>query len=790
VLSQIGQDLRFAARLLIKSKGFTLVAVLALALGIGGTTVMYSAVDGVLLRPLPYPESQRMVRLWEKWGNGGTGSVSLPNLEDWHAQSHTIELLSGMISTDQTLVRDGVGERVGAMLVTPDFFPLLGARPALGRLFSADAYARNDEVVISHELWTRHFGGANNALGKSLQLSDKTYVVVGVLPAGFRLPAFAGGVYLPLVHEKWNHDRDSHSLSVIGRLAPGATLTQARAEMETIGRALERAYPNANKDRNVLVRSWQESLTAQLRPAIWLLFGAVLLVLIIACANVANMLLARAAARRGELALRVALGASRARVVQQLLTECFLLALLGGIAGLAVALWGIDATHSVLRAGGGVLAPALDARALVFAAAVALGSTFAFGLVPALRATRTDLASAVKEGGRSVAGARSRLRATLVILQVALSFALLVGAALLGRSFLRVANVEPGFDPHGVVTLQMSLPDSKEPLAFFERVLERVRALPEVTHAGITDYLPLSQNNTNGDFDIEGRTLDDPNRYTEYMVVSPDYFDTLGMHLVRGRGILPSDMATAAKVCVINQTMARRWFGSEDVLGKHMRIGWTDDKSWMTIVGVLADSHRWGLDGNPTPETYVPFAQLPWRRMALAVRGHGSTGDLAALVRREVAAVDATEATYDVTTMGEAVDESLRPRKVLLDFTGVFGAIALGLAALGLYGVLAVQVVQRTRELGIRMALGARPADVRRLVVRQAVALSVTGAGLGAIAALLLSSLLSKMLYGVVATDPPTYVAVAVTLILISVGAAWLPARRATAIDPMVALRA
>jgi len=274
------------------------------------------------------------------------------------------------------------------------------------------------------------------------------------------------------------------------------------------------------------------------------------------------------------------------------------------------------------------------------------------------------------------------------------------------------------------------------------------------------------------------------------MVVSPDYFDTLGMHLVRGRGILPSDTATAAKVCVINQTMARRWFGSEDVLGKHMRIGWTDDKSWMTIVGVLADSHRWGLDGNPTPETYVPFAQLPWRRMALAVRGHGSTGDLAALVRREVAAVDATEATYDVTTMAEAVDESLRPRKVLLDFTGVFGAIALGLAALGLYGVLAVQVVQRTRELGIRMALGARPADVRRLVVRQAVALSVTGAGLGAIAALLLSSLLSKMLYGVVATDPPTYVAVAVTLILISVGAAWLPARRATAIDPMVALRA
>ena len=789
MLSRFVQDLRFAARLLVKSPGFTLVAVLALALGIGGTTVMYSAVDGVLMRPLPYPHAERLVRLWEVWGNGGFGSVSWPNLQDWRKEARSVELLTALYDDNLTLVRDGVGERVTAKRVTADFFPLVGVQPALGRVFSADAYTRGDEVLLSNEVWRRQFGGERDAVGKHLRLSDKSYVVVGVLPAAFKLPNSAGGVYLPFVPDAMAADRGSHFLQVVGRLAPGATLTQARAELDTISRALASAYPDSNKDRNALVRSWQESLTAQLRPAILLLFGAVLLVLVIACANVANMLLARAAARQGELAVRVALGASRGRVVQQLLTECLLLALLGGLAGVAVAMWGIDATRSVLQAGG-FLEPALDARALLFAAAVALGSTFVFGLVPALRATRTDLAGAVKDGGRSVTGARSRLRSTLVVLQVALSFSLLVGAALLGRSFLRVAAVDPGFDPHGVVTLRMSLPPTKEPGPFYTRVLDRVKGLPEITHAGITDFLPLASSNINGGFEIEGKTLDDPNRFTEYMVVSPGYFDTLGMHLVRGRGITDGDTATSGKVCVINQTMARRWFGGEDVIGKHLRIEWVDEKAWMTVVGLVADSQRFGLDGQPTPETYVPFTQRPFPMMSLAVRGHGTTGDLAALVRREVAAVDSTEATFDVTTMSEAVDDSLRPRKMLLDFTGVFGAVALALAALGLYGVLAVQVVQRTRELGIRVALGATPGDVRLLVVRQALVLATIGAGVGAIAALALSSLLSKMLYGVVATDPPTYVAVAVALIAVSAAAAWLPARRATAIDPMVALRA
>lgn len=749
------QDLRFAARLLIKARGFAAVAVLALALGIGGTTVMYSAVDGVLLRPLPYPEAPRLVRIWERWGNGGIGSVSWPNVQDWRAQSRTMEMISAMANERLTLVRDGLGERVDGARVTPDFFPLVGVRPALGRLLSADAFVHGNELVLSHAAWLRSFGGAPSIVGKSVRLSDKSYVVVGVLPASFDVPLFAsGGVYLPFVAEGEALERDHHYLQVIGRLAPGATLPQARAEMDG--------------------------------------FGAVLLVLVIACANVANMLLARAASRQGELAVRVALGARRGRIVQQLLTESLLLAALGGIAGLALSLWGIDATRSVLGTGT-LLQPALDARVLAFAVAVALASTFAFGLWPALRAARSDVASVVQEGGRSVTGGRSRMRATLVVLQVALSFTLLVGAALLGRSFLRVAAVEPGFDPRGVVTMQIALSKSKAPAPFFARVLDRVQSLPQVTAAGVTDFLPLSTSNISGGFDIEGKHFDDPNRSTEYMIVSPGYFDTLRMHMVRGRGFVAGDTATAQKVCVVNQTMARKWFGSDDVVGKHMRLEWTDeDKSWLTVVGVLADTHRFGLDGEPVAESYLPLAQMPipYGNFALAVRGQGSPGELAALVKRQVADVDPTEAVFDVTTMGEAVDDSLKPRRVLLDFTGLFGAVALALAAIGLYGVLAVQVAQRTRELGIRIALGAQPADVRALVVRQALTLALVGAAVGAAAALLLSSLVGSLLYGVAATDAPTYAAVAVTLVVVSLAAAWVPARRATAIDPMNALRA
>ncbi|MDB4966163.1 MAG: hypothetical protein JWN44_1852 [Myxococcales bacterium] len=784
------QDLRFAGRLLLRAKGFTLIALAALALGIGATTAMYSAVDGILMRPLPYPEADRMVRLWELWGSGGTGSVSWPNLQDWRAQVKTLELLSGVVIRDYTLVRDGRGERVMGAAVTSDLMPLLGARPALGRSFSADAFVHGNELVLGHELWLRRFGGKEEALGQTVRLGTDSYVIIGVMPAGFRLPDGTPGVYLPYVPDAQAAVRGNHFLKVVGRTAGGASLSQAKAELDTIARALEQSYPDSNKQRGILVRNWQESITARLRPSIWLLFGAVVLVLIIACANVANMLLARAAARQSELAVRFALGASRMRVVRQLLTECLLLAVLGGICGLVLSIWGIDATRAALPPDF-IFEARLDGRALGFATLVALGSTFVFGLWPALRAARGDLSAVVKEGSRSVAGGRSRMRSALVVVQVALSFALLVGATLLGRSFLRVAGVEPGFDARGVVTLQMALSSAnKDPAQFFQRVVDRVQSMPQVTAAGVVDFLPLSANNINGSFFIEGIKIDDPNSYTEYMIASPGYFETMRMHVVRGRGIVAGDTATAQKVCVVNQRMAQKYWGSEDVVGKRMKLDWADKEDWLTVVGVVGDIKRWGLDGDATPETYVPFAQRPFGSMALAVRGQGTPAELAAAVRREVQSIDPTEATFDVTTMAEAVDDSLRSRRLLLDFTGVFGAIALALAGIGLYGVLMVQVAQRTRELGIRIALGAQPRDVRALVVRQAVGLAALGAAVGSVAALALSSLLTKLLYGVGATDPPTYVAVAGTLIAVAFAASWLPARRATSIDPMVALRA
>jgi putative ABC transport system permease protein len=758
----------------------------ALALGIGGTTVMYSAVHGLLLQPLPYAEADRLVQLRARWGNGGEGSVSWPDFQDWRAQSKTVELLSGMTPESYTLVKDGRGERILAAHVTADFFALLGVQPALGRGFSKESFVDGRELLLSHEVWQRSFGGAGDVLGRTVRLSDKSFVVVGVLPASYRLPSFAGGIYLPLVGSE-HPSRGNHFMDVIGRYAPGATPAQASAEFDTISRALAASFPDSNKDRSVGIRSWQESITARLRPALLLLFGAVLLFLVMACANVANMLLARATARRAELALRLALGASRARIVRQMMTECLLLGLLGGVAGLILSTWGIEAIAAVTPRRF-IFDAHLDGHALLFAAGVALGSTLVFGLVPALRAVHDQPATVLKEDGPTMSSGRSRLRATLVVLQVAVSFALLVGATLLGRSFLGVAHVEPGFDPTGVVTLQMSLPHSKDAAVFYRQVLERVQALPGVRVAGLVNFLPLSSNNVNGGFEIEGKQLDDPNRTTEYMIASDGYFDVMGMRVVRGRGFVAGDGATTQPVCIVNQRMARKYFGTDDPVGRHMRTDWPEDKGWLTVVGVVGDIHRFGLDSDAQPETYLPLAQHPFAHLALAVRGSGGAA-LAAAVGRAVASVDPEQAAFDPGSMAEAVADSLKPRRLLLGFSTFLGAVALTLATIGLWGVLALEIAQRTRELGIRMALGARPEQVRLMLVRRGVLLALAGAVAGSAAALALSSLLGTLLFGVAATDPLTYAAVAAGLVAVAMVASWLPARRVLALDLMVALR-
>jgi len=783
----LGQDLRFTARTLLKSKAFTLVAVLALALGIGGTTVMYSAVNGVLLGELPYPQPDRLVRLWAKSGNGGTGSVSWQDFLDWKAQSKSVELMAGFSQGDYTLAHAGQAERIPGSRVTADFFALLGARPILGRAFGAEAFVHGTELVLSNEVWRQSFSASPDVVGQAVRLSDKTYSVVGILPPGFQLPGSAGGVYLPYVPDE-HAQRGNHFLNVLGRLAPGASRAQASAELETIAASLAAAYPDSNKDRSILTRLWSESLTENLRPAILLLFGAVLLVLVIACANVANMLIARAASRQTELALRFALGATRLRVIRQLLTECLVLAVAGGLGGVLIAVWGVGACRAILPPSS-IFAIGLDAHAFLFAGVAVLASVLVFGLVPAVQATRGDLAGVMKAGARTVAHGRSRLRSLLVVVQVALSFALLAGATLLGRSFASVAAVPAGFDPTGVLTLQIALPESKDPALFYQRLLDRVQAIPQVTSAGLVDFLPLAQNNISGPFAIEGKTIDDPNASTECMIATPDYMKTMGMSILHGRGLAAGDVKDGQPVVVINQAMARKYFGADDAVGKRMRLEWTENAPWSTVVGVVADSKRRALDREAVPETFTPFAQVPWRNMTLTVKGQGDLGALAAAIRREVASVDPEQAVFNVATMSRVVDDSLRFRRLLLDFTGVFGAVALLLAAVGLYGVLAVQVAQRTHELGIRMALGAQPKDVRALVVKNGVFLTLAGTVVGAATAILLSSLLGKLLYGVAPTDPVTFIGVGLLLVGVSILAAWVPARRATRIDPMTAFR-
>ena len=780
------QDLRFTLRTLRKSKGFTVVAVLALAAGIGGTTVMYSAVDGILMRPLPYPEASRLVELWSLWGNGGFGSVSWPDLLDWKAQSRRVELMTGVSLASFTLVHGQDAEAVMGTRVTSDFFRLLGVQPALGRAFTAESYTTGTEVLLSNDVWRHSFNASPDVLGQAVRLTDKSYTIVGVMPASFRLPYTPGGVYVPYAPDEHALERGSHFMMVFGRLAPGETLATATSELKTITKALEAEYPASNKDRSVLIRSWSEALTASLRPIIWLLFGAVVLVLVIACANVANMLIARAASRQSELALRFALGATRGRVVRQILTECALLAAGGGAVGVLFAVWGVDACRAILPRNF-LLNMSLDGRALLFAAGVAAISVFVFGLVPALRASQGDVAGTLKEGQRTVAR-RSRMRSALVVVQVALSFALLVGAALLGKSFASLLDVDPGFDPRGVLTAQLALPPGGDPRPFYDRLLERVRAIPQVTSAGIVDFLPLSSNNTNGDFEIEGKTFDDPNRHTEYMVATPGYFETMRIATVYGRGIQATDTKDSEPVCVVNQEMARKYFGEDNPVGKHMRFDKGDP--WMTVVGVVRDVKRWSIDGTAVPETYTPFAQQPWPRMALAVRGNGAAGPLGEAIRREIAAIDPNQAAFDIATMSATIDDSLRSKRLLLQFTSVFSGLALALAAIGLYGVLAVMVAQRTHELGIRMALGARPADVSRLVVVNGVSLTLGGVAVGVVGAILLSSLFGKLLYGVAPTDIPTYLAVGAALVFVSFVAAFVPARRATRIDPMIAMRA
>jgi putative ABC transport system permease protein len=801
------QDLRYAFRLLAKSPGFTAIAVLTLALGIGANTAIFTVVDAVLLRPLGFRDPARLMLVAEKSALP-TISTSYQNYVDWRDQSHSFESLEATRGTTITLTGTGEPERLNARMATAPLFSLLGVNAILGRTFLAeeDRAGGAPVVVLGYGLWQRRFGGSREILGKSITLDSQPYTIVGVLPSGFELIQPAD-VFLPFIPwaKTLPDDRNWHpGIFVIGRLKEGVSREQGRTEMVAITKRLEEQYPIYNTGTSADVVGLQEQLIKNVRPALLLLLGAVAAVLLIACVNVANLLLARAAARGREVAIRTSMGATRWRVTRQLITESVLLSVAGGALGLLFA-WAslgplLKLSASTLPA---VFAVSLDRSVLFFTLVVSLGTGLLFGIVPALRTGKLDLRETLNEGSRgSTTGpGHHRIRGALVAAEIALAMLLLVGAGLLLRSFSHMQENPPGFqaDHLLVADLPLSLSAYSKPeqrFEFFDRLVERAKSLPGVRSAGAASFLPVSGGGGLLHFNINGRPPKSPHDYTAtgYRTITPNYFETLGVPLVQGRFFTVADTEKAPAVVVINAAMARTYFAEENPLGKRLQVGATpeSDVPWMEIVGVVGDV-RQGLDLDPKSEMYLPYRQadavLPVFQLSIVLRTTTDPMLQASALRSALAEIDPNQPLVKVRTMEENMAATVAQPRFRTWLIGIFAALALVLAGVGVYGVMSYTVTQRTSEIGIRVTLGAQPEDVFRIVVGEGLRLALAGVGVGIVAALALTRLLQSFLYGVSAYDPLTFGSVALILTLVAVAASFFPARRATHVDPMVALR-
>jgi putative ABC transport system permease protein len=803
------QDIRYAARTLRKNAGFTLVAVAALALGIGANTAIFSVVNAVLLRPLPFEEPGRIVYLTGRAGADGapTRVFSYPNFLDVKSQARVFEHAAAYGRAQQFLTEGDEPERVQGAYVSAEMFPLLGVGPALGRAFTADEDQPGAPrvVVLGHGLWERRFGSDPSVVGREVQFASGPATVVGVMPRGFKFPveerqtefwmAFARNVPAGQLS-----NRGAVFLEVVARLAPGVTHEQARAEADVLARRLAEQHPADNTGLGIVVTPLHESLVGETRTALLILLGAVGLVLLIACANVANLLLARAASRQKEIAVRTALGASRLRIVRQLLTESLLLALAGGALGLLLALWGVD----LLAAASPADIPrvgeiGLDPWVLLFTLGTSLVTGVVFGLVPAWQASKAEVHDALKEGGRgSTEGGRGRVRAVLVVSEVALSLVLLVGAGLLLRSFAQLLDVSPGFESRNLLAADVAFgttyKEDAQRVAFVREALARASAAPGVRAVGAVDPLPLGGNFTAYSFEVEGRTPARPGEEpdAQHRVVTPDYFRAMAIPVRRGRVFAERDDARAPFVVVVNETFVRRYFGGEEPLGRRLRFdtgGGATDNPLVEIVGVVGDVRHAGLEAPPDPEMYVPFAQSPRARMSFVARTEADPLAAAPALRAALRQLDARQPVYNVRPMEQLLSQSVARRRFNLALLALFASVALALAAVGIYGVMAYTVEQRRHEIGIRLALGAQARDVFRLVVGQGMGLALAGIGLGLVAALAATRLMSSLLYGVSAADPLTYAGIALLLAGVAFAACYLPARRASRVDPMDALR-
>jgi putative ABC transport system permease protein len=808
------QDVRFGARVLLKQPAFTLVAVLTLAVGVGANTTIFSVVNGVLLKSLPFPEPDRLVALNETSESARVMAAAYPNYLDWRAGQSVFENLAARMPAGGVITGGGEPERVMGRWVTASFFPVLGVRPGAGRFFTdaEDRPGAERVMVLGHGLWRRRYGGDPSVVGRAVSFNGESWTVVGVTPPEFDFYGrdnLNNEFFIPLgrlADQEWMHERKSHVVMVTGRLKPGVGLERARSEMRALAARLGGQFPESNGGNGVGLRPLLEDYVGSARPGLLMLTLAVALLLLIACANVANLLLARGASRRREVALRMALGASRRRVVRQLLTESLMLASLGGAAGLLLAVWGLDLL--VWLNPGGVPRlenVALDARVLGFTSAVTLLTGVAFGLTPALQTAGADFRSALGEGGPRATGAGRRLRAALVVTEVALSLVLLVGAGLLLKSFWRLMEVDPGFDARGVLTFRLRLPDAKyrEPAqiaAFLREAKRRIAELPGVERVSLTTGFPFSRADDNG-YLIEGepepRRPDDwakANRYS----VDEDYHRTLGITLLAGRYFGAGDAGDAPPAVIVDDALVRREFpgrAPSDALGKRLRFG-GEGEPWREIVGVVRHVRQRDLEDEGRVQIYRPWTQITgrWvadstRAMDVVLKTSGEPLSLVAPAKREVQAVDGEQPLGNVQTLEELVAQSVAPRRFNLLVLGLFAGVALLLGAVGLYGVLSYAVAQRTREIGIRVALGARSADILRLVVGHGMLLALAGVAAGLAGALALTRLMKGLLYGVSAADPLTYATLSAFLLLVALLACLLPARRATKVDPMVALR-
>ncbi|MDT5156913.1 MAG: hypothetical protein QOH51_1270 [Acidobacteriota bacterium] len=812
------QDLRYGVRTILKSPGFAFVAVVALALGIGANTAIFSVVNSVLLRALPYAGAERIVTLYTGTDPSVPANVplSFPDLIDYRDQSQSLEYVAGYQGVG-TVMSAGTGdepERVRGTEVMADLFPMLGARAALGRVFTRgeDKEGAPPVIVLSDGLWRRRFGADPSVIGREVRmgLAGRVVTVVGVTEPGFKFPLDereAIEYYVPFVAEYARTDaaslnsRDTFSIPVVAKLKPGVSFEQAAAEVSTIADRLAAQYPEADAQRRARLVPLHEDLVGQVRPALLVLLAAVGLVLLIACANVANLLLARAASRGREMAIRTALGATRGRVIRQLLTESMLLSLAGGAAGLLLAVWGVDLIVKLSPASVPRLAEtSLDARVFFFTLAVSVLTGLLFGLAPALQASKSDLSVSLKEGGRGgTEGARrGRMRAVLVVTEVALSLVLLVGAGLLIKSFRQLVSTDPGYSPERVLALTIALntkkfADGDSRAGYFRAAVERVGQLPGVDAAGVTRLLPLGNRDIFSKVNIGGRPPFEPGTHNSARsyTVSPEYFRVMSIPIRRGRTFAGTDAKDSPPVVIINEVLARKYFTGQEPLGQRLVIEDADDKPIeREIVGVVGSVRYEGLNGDEVPEFYIPFQQAPEAVMEVVVRSKGQdAAALTAPVRAALKGVDPNLLVWETRTMDELVGRSVAPQRFNVALLGLFAALALALAAVGIYGVMSYTVTQRTHEFGIRMALGAQAGDVLRMVVGRGMLLTLFGLGLGLAGAFALTRLMSSLLYGVSATDPLVFAVVSLLLATVALVSCLVPARRATKVDPMIALR-